>query len=83
MHEDPPKFDEVEEILKPKIILRHEDNLLSSDKLLCKYLVKFKNYSFDDVQWMMESLLKDCVLLVENYKNTHGLDDENNKDVDV
>ena len=32
---------------------------------------------------MIESQLKDYVLLVETYKNTHGLDDEQDKDIDV
>ena len=83
MHENPPKLDEVEEILQPKIIIQHEDNLLQSGKLLRKYLLEFKNYSFDDAQWMIESQLKDCVLLVEKYKSSHRLDDYHNKDINV
>ena len=34
IEEDPPEFDEQEEILEPEIILRHEENLLRSGKTL-------------------------------------------------
>ena len=80
IHEDTPKLDE---IIQPKIIVQHKDSLLQSRKVLYKYLVKFKNYSFDDAQWMKKSQLKDYVLLVETYKHTHGLDEEQDKDIDV
>ena len=83
IHKDPLEFDEVEEIIQPKIIIQHEDNLLQICKVLHKYLVKFKNYSFDDAQWMIKSHLKDHGLLFENYKNTHGLDEEQDKDIHV
>ena len=48
--EDPPKFDEREEILQPESILRLEDKLLRNGKILRKYLVKFKNYDFEDAR---------------------------------
>ena len=48
--EEPPEFEEQEEILQPEIILRHEDNLLRSGKTLRKYLVKFKNYPTEDAR---------------------------------
>ena len=84
IHEDTPKFNEVEGVLQSKIIIQHQDNLLQSDKVLHKYPVKFKKYPFDDVQWMIKYQLKDYVLLViKTYKNTHGLDDERDKDIDV
>ena len=39
IEEDPPEFDEQEEILQPEIILRHEENLLIIGKTLKQYLV--------------------------------------------
>ena len=65
--EDPPKFDEREEILQPESILRHEDKVLCNGKVLRKYLVKFKNYSFHDAKWMVELQLKDSMDLVHSY----------------
>ena len=44
IEEDPPKFGEQEEILQPKIILRHGENLLRSGETLRWYLVTFRNY---------------------------------------
>ena len=38
---EPPKFEGQEEILQPKSILRHEDKLLRSGKLIRRYLIKF------------------------------------------
>ena len=35
--EDPPRFYEREEILQPKVILRHKDKVLCNSKVLCKY----------------------------------------------
>ena len=55
--EDPPKSNEANKILQPKLMLWHEDNLLQSGRVLNKYLVKFKNYAYDDAQWMMEDQL--------------------------
>ena len=81
IHEDPPKFDEVDEIIQPKLILWHEDNLLQSGKVLRKYLVKFKSYSYDDAQWMMENQLQDCPSIIEMYIATYGL--ENNQDINI
>ena len=49
--EDPPDIDQDKEILQPEVILRHEDKLLRSCKTLRKYLVKFKNYPYEDGRW--------------------------------
>eukprot|EP00250_Pteridium_aquilinum_P032011 c44775_g1_i1 orf=2-277(-) len=59
LEEEPPKFEEIEEILQLEAILRHEDKCLRNNKVLCSYLVKFKNYSFDDSRYVMEPQLKD------------------------
>ena len=39
--EEPLECDETKEILKPEYILKHEDKLLRSQKVLRRYLVKF------------------------------------------
>ena len=59
--EDPPKFDERDEILQPESILRHKDKLLRNGKILHKYLVKFKNHDFEDARWMVEPQLNDSM----------------------
>ena len=52
IEEDPPEFEEQEEILQLEKILKHEDNALRSGKTLCRYLVKFKKYPLEDAKWM-------------------------------
>ena len=66
--EDPPDIDHDEEILQSKVILRHEDKVLRSDKTLRKYLVKFKNYPYEDSRWMQETQLHDSPALLESCK---------------
>ncbi|MCO5575828.1 hypothetical protein L7F22_029633 [Adiantum nelumboides] len=46
--DDPLEFEGHEQILQPKHIIRHEDKVLHNGKVLCKYLIKFKNYPFED-----------------------------------
>ena len=43
LEEEPPEFDELEELLQPEAILRYEDKVLCNGKVLRKYLIKFKN----------------------------------------
>ena len=66
--EDPPDVDHDEEILQPEMILRHEDKILRSGKILRKYLVKFKNYPYEDSRWMQETQLQDSPALLESYR---------------
>ena len=73
IHEEPPLFDELEEVLEPEEILRHEDNTLRSGKVIRRYLVKFKHYTNDDSKWMQEPQLKDVLPLLQNYKSLHKL----------
>ena len=74
IEEDPPEFDEQEEILQPEIILRHEDNLLRSGKTLRRYLVKYRNYPIEDARWMQETHLKDSIDVLNEYKFLYELD---------
>ena len=64
VQEDPPKFDEREEILQPELILKHEDNILRSGKVIRRFFIKFKNYPHEDAKWMQETQLKDSIALV-------------------
>ena len=80
IEEDPPKFEEQEEILKPEVILRHEDNLLGSGKTLRCYLVKFRNYPHEDAWWMQESQLKDSLDILHEYIFLYELDNQWNTD---
>ena len=52
VQEDPPAFEEGEEILQSESILRHEDKVLRNGKILCKFLVKYRNYPYEDARWM-------------------------------
>ena len=70
IHEDPPDFDQEEEILQPELILKHEDKVLRSGKLLRKYLIKFKNYAHEDARWMQGIQLKDSQELIDRYSAT-------------
>ena len=73
IHEEPPLFDELEEVLEPEEILKHEDNTLRSGKVIRRYLVKFKHYTNDDSKWMQELQLKDVLPLLQDYKSLHNL----------
>ncbi|MCO5610251.1 hypothetical protein L7F22_064487 [Adiantum nelumboides] len=53
-----PEIEEMEEILEPEQIVHHQERHLKSGKITRKYLVKFKNYSALDAQWMTEQDLK-------------------------
>ena len=54
---EPPKepiieVDDQEEVLQSEAILRHEDKVLRHGKVIQRYLVKFKNYPFEDARCM-------------------------------
>ena len=66
-------INELEELLQPEAILRHEDEILRNGKVLHKYLIKFKKYSFDDAKWMMEPQLKASLALVNEYNAIHRI----------
>ena len=66
----PLEFEGQEEILQPESILRHEDKLLRSGKVIRQYLIKFKNYPFEDARWMQGIQLKDNVVLLQDYERT-------------
>ena len=73
VQKDPPAFEEGEEILQPEIILQHENKILRNGKVLHKFLVKYRNYPFEDARWMQETQLQDSIDLVQAYKVSQGL----------
>ncbi|MCO5563944.1 hypothetical protein L7F22_017596 [Adiantum nelumboides] len=75
IEEDPPEFDEMEEILRPEKILKHEDKVLRTGKILRRYLVKFANYPDEDARWMQEPQLKESLALLQEYKAMYNLQD--------
>ena len=72
--EQPLEFDEKEEILKPKYIVKHEDKLLQSGKVLQRYLVKFLHCPEGDTRWMQEPQLDSSLSLLQEYKAMYKLD---------
>ena len=74
--EDPLEFEEQEEILQPKKILKHEENVLCNGRTLRQYLVKFKNYPLEDAKWMQDRQLGDSLDVLNEYKFLYGLDNE-------
>ena len=72
--EEPPEFDKMEEILNPEYILKHEDKLLRSRKVLQRYLVKFLHYPKEDARWMQEPQLELSLSLLQEYKTMYKLD---------
>ena len=74
IQEEPPEFDEQEEILVPDEIIKHEENTLRSGKVIRRYLVRFKHYPMEDAQWMQETQLQDSLPLLNSYKQLYGLD---------
>ena len=74
IQEEPPEFDEQDEILVPDEIIKHEENTLRSGKVIRRYLVRFKHYPMEDAQWMQETQLRDSSPLLNSYKHLYGLD---------
>ncbi|MCO5601610.1 hypothetical protein L7F22_055733 [Adiantum nelumboides] len=68
--EDPPEVEDQEEVLQPESILRHEDKVLRHGKTIRRYLIKFKNYPFEDARWMQGIQLKDSLHLVNAYNDS-------------
>ena len=58
VQEDPPEVEDEEEMLQPRQIIRNRERKLKSGTLTRKYLVKFKNYSPLNAQWMTEAELQ-------------------------
>ena len=56
--------------MQPESILQHEEKLLWSGKTIPKYLIKFKNYPFEDAQWMQGIQPKDNMNHVNAYNET-------------
>ena len=46
--EGPPEIEDQEEVLQHEAILWHEDKVLRTGKIIGQYLIKFKNYPFED-----------------------------------
>ncbi|MCO5603385.1 hypothetical protein L7F22_057535 [Adiantum nelumboides] len=68
--EDPPEVEGQEEVLQPESVLRHEDKVLRNGKIIRWYLIKFKNYPFEDAKWMQGTQLKDSLHLVNAYNDS-------------
>ncbi|MCO5575838.1 hypothetical protein L7F22_029643 [Adiantum nelumboides] len=68
--EDPPEVEGQEEVLQPESVLRHEDKVLRNGKIIRRYLIKFKNYPFEDAKWMQGTQLKDSLHLVNAYNDS-------------
>ena len=68
--EEPPDFEDQEEILQSESILWHEDKILRSGKVIRMYLVKFKNNPFEDARWMQDIQLRDNMPLVNDYNRS-------------
>ncbi|MCO5585635.1 hypothetical protein L7F22_039570 [Adiantum nelumboides] len=68
--EDPPDVEGQEEVLQPESVLRHEDKVLRNGKIIRRYLIKFKNYPFEDAKWMQGTQLKDSLHLVNAYNDS-------------
>ena len=48
---------------------RHEDKVLRNGKTIRRYLIKFKDYHFEDAKQMQRVQLKDNLNLVNAYNN--------------
>ncbi|MCO5603769.1 hypothetical protein L7F22_057921 [Adiantum nelumboides] len=62
-----PEIEEMEEILEPEQIVHHQERHLKSGKITRKYLVKFKNCSALDAQWMTEQDLRAYPEILDGY----------------
>ena len=75
IQEEPPEFDEQEDILVQEDLIKHEESILCSGKVIRRYLVRFKHYPIEDAQWMLETQLRDYPVLLSSYKQIYGLKD--------
>ncbi|MCO5550680.1 hypothetical protein L7F22_004170 [Adiantum nelumboides] len=67
---DPLEAEGQEEVLQPESLLRHENKVLKNGKIIRRYLIKFKNYPFEDAKWMQGTQLKDSLHLVNAYNDS-------------
>ena len=65
--EEPPRVDELEEVLESEQIISHQDRVLKGGKQTRRFLVKFKNYSPLDAKWMDTQELNKFSHLVQHY----------------
>ncbi|RXY70786.1 hypothetical protein DD581_34940 [Klebsiella pneumoniae] len=68
--EDPPEVEDQEEVLQPESIVWHEDKVVRNGKIIRWYLMKFKDYPFEDARWMQGIQLKHGMNLVNAYNAT-------------
>ena len=71
--ENPPKVDELEEILQPEQIVYHTIHKGPHDKEFYRYLVNFKNYSALHAKWMDEDMVSDHSEILDIYKQAFQL----------
>ncbi|MCO5548387.1 hypothetical protein L7F22_001844 [Adiantum nelumboides] len=64
---EPPEVEDQEEILVPEQIIHHQDRILKSGSVHRKYLLKFKNYSPLDAQWINEQELHQFPEILHSY----------------
>ena len=55
--EDPPLLEDDEELLIPESIIDHDLTTTRTGKEYHRYLVKYKNHSLEECQWLTESSL--------------------------
>ncbi|MCO5573558.1 hypothetical protein L7F22_027329 [Adiantum nelumboides] len=67
-----PEVDELNEVLQSKQILAHKERR-QGGKLVCRYLVNFKNNSAMDLKWMEEADLVDTPQILELYLEAFSL----------
>ncbi|MCO5581109.1 hypothetical protein L7F22_034985 [Adiantum nelumboides] len=67
--EDPPEEGQ-EEVLQLESVLQHEDKVSRNGKIIRRYVIKFKNYPFEDAKWMQGTQLKDSLHLVHAYNDS-------------
>ena len=70
---DPPKVEELEEILQSEQIVYHTIHKGPQGRKFYRYLVKFKNYSALHAKWMDEDTLSDHPEILDIYKEAFQL----------
>ena len=65
--DDPPLLEEDSEILVPESILDHDQTTTRTGTVYHRYLIKYKNHSIEEAQWIPESSLSAYQALITAY----------------
>ena len=68
--EESSEFEDQEEIIQWENFLWYANKVLQNGKAIQRYLIKLKNYPFEDARWIQGTQFKDNTNLVNDYNDS-------------